>query len=47
MAGGSVAVMVRKFGPLRPPTCASYMAQALAGLEHLHSRGIVHSDVKP
>jgi serine/threonine-protein kinase len=38
---------VRAAGPLSPEHACDYIAQAAAGLEHLHRHGIVHRDVKP
>ncbi|XP_030539711.1 mitogen-activated protein kinase kinase kinase 18-like [Rhodamnia argentea] len=45
--GGTLADLSRKLGGrLSQPTIARYTRQILEGLEHLHSRGIAHCDVK-
>ncbi|XP_030460289.1 mitogen-activated protein kinase kinase kinase 18-like [Syzygium oleosum] len=45
--GGTLADLTRKLGGrLSQPTIARYTRQILEGLEHLHSRGIAHCDVK-
>jgi len=45
--GTNVQAMVERSGPLPFGQAADYTAQAAAGLQHAHSRGIVHRDVKP
>eukprot|EP00665_Eupelagonemidae_sp_cell47_P005422 gene5423-7195_t len=47
MAGGSVQYILKEYGPLYNPVCVSYTAQTIAGLQHLHRRGVIHSDIKP
>ncbi|KAF7849412.1 hypothetical protein BT93_L0825 [Corymbia citriodora subsp. variegata] len=45
--GGTLADLTRKLGGgLSQPTIARYTLQILEGLEHLHTRGIAHCDVK-
>lgn len=45
--GGTLADLTRKLGGrLSQPAIARYARQILEGLEHLHSRGIAHCDVK-
>eukprot|EP01062_Namystynia_karyoxenos_P073051 TRINITY_DN6984_c0_g1_i1.p1 TRINITY_DN6984_c0_g1~~TRINITY_DN6984_c0_g1_i1.p1 ORF type:complete len:1107 (+),score=138.99 TRINITY_DN6984_c0_g1_i1:123-3443(+) len=46
MPGGSLASVVRKFGPLDLVTVRGYTLQILRGLAYLHSRGIMHRDIK-
>eukprot|EP00760_Papus_ankaliazontas_P036981 PhM_4_TR8413/c4_g1_i1/m.8088 len=45
-SGGSVSQMVRRFGALPEAVAGRYTAQALAGLNYLHSHGVRHRDVK-
>ena len=44
--GGSIASVLKQFGPLREKVIASYVGQILHGLEYLHRRAIIHRDVK-
>ncbi|KAI3414960.1 uncharacterized protein J3R85_015656 [Psidium guajava] len=45
--GGTLDNLTRKHGGrLSQPTITRYTRQILEGLEHLHSRGIAHCDVK-
>ena len=45
--GRSGAQILQRQGPLDPATAVEIGAQACAGLEYAHRRGIVHRDVKP
>jgi serine/threonine protein kinase len=45
--GRSGAQILQKQGPLEPDTAAEIGAQACAGLDYAHRRGIIHRDVKP
>jgi serine/threonine protein kinase len=45
--GGSLADRVRHDGPLSWQQAARYIADVAEGLLEIHSRGIVHRDVKP
>jgi serine/threonine-protein kinase len=39
--------LVKRDGPLDFSTAADMIAQAARGLEHAHSKGVIHRDVKP
>jgi serine/threonine-protein kinase len=47
MRGGSLADAIRARGPLPLPDVVRLSAEIAAGLDLLHSHGIVHRDVKP
>jgi serine/threonine-protein kinase len=47
VVGKSLGQRFRAGGPLPPQEVAGYAAQAALGLDHAHSQGIVHRDVKP
>lgn len=44
--GGSVASQVMKVGPLPLELTARYLRHALYALQYMHSRGVIHRDVK-
>ena len=44
--GGSVAHLLKNFGPFDLGTIRSYTRQILHGLVYLHENGIVHRDIK-
>jgi len=46
ISGGSIASMVKKFGPLNTNIIRSYTKQILEGLEYLHVRNTIHRDIK-
>ncbi|MEM1068081.1 MAG: serine/threonine-protein kinase [Planctomycetota bacterium] len=39
--------LVKRDGPVDPSTAAELIGQAARGLEHAHSNGVIHRDVKP
>jgi eukaryotic-like serine/threonine-protein kinase len=45
--GRSGAQILQRQGPVGPETAAEIGAQACAGLDYAHRRGIIHRDVKP
>ena len=45
--GTDLRRLVRLHGPLSMQQAASYIAQSARGLEHAHTRGLIHRDVKP
>lgn len=44
--GGSVAKMLVNYGPLGESLIANFVRQILTGLEYLHSKDIIHRDIK-
>jgi eukaryotic-like serine/threonine-protein kinase len=45
--GRSGAQILQRHGPVEPDAAAEIGAQACAGLDYAHRRGIIHRDVKP
>eukprot|EP00668_Euglena_longa_P034908 GGOE01044814.1.p1 GENE.GGOE01044814.1~~GGOE01044814.1.p1 ORF type:complete len:785 (-),score=242.90 GGOE01044814.1:170-2479(-) len=44
--GGSIASLLRQFGPFSEELVCTYMRQTLQGLTYLHGEGILHRDIK-
>ena len=44
--GGSLASILKKFGPLNEKIIRVYTRQILEGLEYLHVRNTIHRDIK-
>jgi serine/threonine protein kinase len=44
--GGSIASLLKQFGPFQEQLTASYVRQILQGLGYLHSQHVLHRDVK-
>lgn len=44
--GGSVAAMLNSYGQLQEPLIRNFVRQILTGLSYLHSRDIIHRDIK-
>ncbi|MBY0460317.1 MAG: serine/threonine protein kinase, partial [Gemmataceae bacterium] len=45
--GETLQQRIDRDGPLPAEVAAEYIAQAAAGLQHAHERGLVHRDIKP
>ena len=44
--GGSVAAMLNNYGKLKEPLIRNFVRQILDGLSYLHSKDIIHRDIK-
>ncbi|XP_065844430.1 uncharacterized protein [Oscarella lobularis] len=44
--GGSLAVVLQRFGPLQESVFRNYCRQILSGVAYLHTKSIVHRDIK-
>ena len=47
VSGGSLRSVLDEFGPLPTAAVQRYTKDVLRGLQYLHSKGVVHRDVKP
>eukprot|EP00796_Vickermania_ingenoplastis_P008434 gene8434-5912_t len=45
--GGALDCLTKSFGPLKPGAACRFVRDILCGLQYLHSKGIVHCDIKP
>lgn len=46
MPGGSLANLLKQYGPLPEVLCRRYIADVLEGLRYLHSKKVAHRDLK-
>jgi serine/threonine protein kinase len=45
--GDTLDTVIRKTGPMAAERAVALFCQALEGIEHAHSQGIIHRDIKP
>ncbi|CAK60937.1 unnamed protein product (macronuclear) [Paramecium tetraurelia] len=46
VSGGSVLMMIKRFGKFKESLIKVYLKQILLGLQYLHSQGVIHRDIK-
>eukprot|EP01012_Entosiphon_sulcatum_P042630 TRINITY_DN56683_c0_g1_i1.p1 TRINITY_DN56683_c0_g1~~TRINITY_DN56683_c0_g1_i1.p1 ORF type:complete len:564 (-),score=49.19 TRINITY_DN56683_c0_g1_i1:139-1830(-) len=46
LPGGSVDLLLQRFGKLRPNVLRLFTRQILEGLQYLHKKGVIHGDIK-
>lgn len=46
MTGGSIASLVKQFGPFDEKVVRKFTRQVVSGLDYLHEKGVAHRDVK-
>ncbi|CAD8115805.1 unnamed protein product [Paramecium sonneborni] len=46
VSGGSVLTMIKRFGKFKESLIRVYLKQILLGLHFLHSKGVIHRDIK-
>lgn len=46
VSGGSIQILLQQFGKLAERIVMNFTRQVLVGLAFLHSRGVVHCDIK-
>ena len=46
MSGGNIASLLKKYGPFPEEIIRFYSKQILSGLSYIHSRRVVHKDIK-
>ena len=47
LTGGTLAQFLKKYYPVSESSIRKILKKALNGLSYLHSKGIIHRDIKP